>query len=103
MPADPVLKTLSEQLKYRLGPHLRGLWLFGSRARGDARPSSDYDLLILVDDKTPEIRNQILDLQVEILDRYEALVSTLLRTEQEWTGSQGFPLAINIKREAVQL
>jgi len=55
--------------------------LFGSRARDDARPSSDYDLLILVDDKTPEIRNQILDLQVEIHDRHEALVFTFLRTE----------------------
>ena len=27
--------------------------LFGSRARGDARPDSDIDLLVVVDDDTP--------------------------------------------------
>ena len=26
------------------------VWLFGSRFRGDARPTSDWDLLVLVDD-----------------------------------------------------
>lgn len=28
--------------------------LFGSRARGDARPDSDIDLYVVVDDDTPE-------------------------------------------------
>jgi predicted nucleotidyltransferase len=28
--------------------------LFGSRARGDARPDSDYDLFIVLDDQVPE-------------------------------------------------
>lgn len=103
MPSDPVLQTLSQELNRRLGSHLRGLWLFGSRARGDARETSDYDILILVDKKTPDLRNRILDLQVEILDRHEALVATILRTEDEWRGSQGYPLTRNIAREAVRL
>ncbi len=30
--------------------------LFGSRARGDARPDSDYDLLVVVDDDLPDDR-----------------------------------------------
>jgi hypothetical protein len=30
--------------------------LFGSRARGDARPDSDYDLLVVVDDDLPAAR-----------------------------------------------
>lgn len=29
------------------------IYLFGSRARGDARPDSDYDLLIVVPDSFP--------------------------------------------------
>ena len=31
----------------------RQVILFGSRARGDARPDSDIDLLVVVDDDTP--------------------------------------------------
>jgi len=103
MVPDPVITTLADELNCRLGTHLRGLWLYGSRARGDARATSDYDVLIIVDEKTPAMRERILDLQVEILDRYEALVATLLRTETEWHGSQGSPLARNIAREAVRL
>ncbi|MDO8977015.1 nucleotidyltransferase domain-containing protein [Reyranella sp.] len=29
------------------------IYLFGSRARGDARPDSDYDLLVIVSDDAP--------------------------------------------------
>ena len=30
-------------------PETRRIWLFGSRARGDARPDSDFDILFTVD------------------------------------------------------
>ncbi|MBI4602286.1 MAG: nucleotidyltransferase domain-containing protein [Planctomycetes bacterium] len=30
------------------------IWLFGSRARGDALPGSDWDLLVVVPDETAE-------------------------------------------------
>ncbi len=30
------------------------VWLFGSRAEGRSRPGSDYDLLVVVRDDTPE-------------------------------------------------
>jgi predicted nucleotidyltransferase len=100
---EAIIATLAAELKQRLGTHLRGLWLFGSRARGDARLNSDYDLLILVDESSAELRDRILDLQVEMLDRHDALVATLLRTEDEWQRSQTYPLARNIAREAVRL
>jgi uncharacterized protein len=34
--------------------HPLQVWLFGSRARGDARPGSDWDLLVVVPDSTKE-------------------------------------------------
>lgn len=34
--------------------HPEQVWLFGSRARGDARPGSDWDLLVLVPDAIGE-------------------------------------------------
>jgi len=103
MPLHPVLQTLTQGLNRRLGSQLRGLWLVGSRARGDARETSDDDILVLVDEKTPDVRDRILDLQVEILDRHEAVAATIVRTDHEWRGSQGYPLVRNIAREAVRL
>jgi predicted nucleotidyltransferase len=100
---DPVIGDFTTQLKQRLGIRLRGLWLFGSRARGDARPDSDYDLLILIDSDSPTLRDQVLDLQAEMLNRHDALVATLLYTEDDWQHRQGYPLAKNIAREAVRL
>jgi len=34
----------------------RKIILFGSRARGGARPDSDYDLLVVTDDETPSVK-----------------------------------------------
>lgn len=34
--------------------HPLQIWLFGSRARGNARPNSDWDLVVVVSDDTPE-------------------------------------------------
>jgi predicted nucleotidyltransferase len=34
--------------------HAEQIWLFGSRARGDNRPDSDWDLVAVIDDDAPE-------------------------------------------------
>lgn len=46
------LMTLLERIKARYHP--LQVWLFGSRARGDAHASSDWDLLVAVSDETDE-------------------------------------------------
>jgi predicted nucleotidyltransferase len=42
---DAALQGIVERLKVALDP--REIWLFGSRARGDARPDSDFDLMVV--------------------------------------------------------
>jgi uncharacterized protein len=51
------LQTLLERIKETYHP--LQVWLFGSRARGTARPDSDWDLFVVVPDDTPE---EVLDL-----------------------------------------
>lgn len=52
--SDPLVRRLLTALRTELvlrhGTALRSLVLFGSRARGDPRPQSDIDLLLVADD-----------------------------------------------------
>ena len=45
-----VARRAVEALRKSLGERLVGVVLFGSRARGDARADSDWDLLVLAED-----------------------------------------------------
>ena len=48
------IQPLIKAIKARLNPE--SIWLFGSRARGDSRPDSDWDILVaLPDDAKPEL------------------------------------------------
>ena len=51
MKQSEVIKRIREVAAQVL-PEGSSLWLFGSRARGDAHRDSDYDLLILLDKDT---------------------------------------------------
>jgi predicted nucleotidyltransferase len=46
------LRTLLDRIEENYHPEQ--IWLFGSRARGDARPTSDWDLFVVVPDGTDE-------------------------------------------------
>jgi predicted nucleotidyltransferase len=43
-----ILQTVRRELALTLGDRLDTIILFGSRARGEARPDSDIDLLVVV-------------------------------------------------------
>jgi hypothetical protein len=60
-------------------------------------------MLVIVDRRSPDIRDAILEIEVDLIDRYEALVTSIVRTEDEWKQRQGTPLALNIEREGRRL
>ena len=60
---DAVLAEVVRRLVEAYGPER--IYLFGSKARGDAGPDSDYDLLVVVpDDAAPERRRSRLAYEV---------------------------------------
>jgi len=81
-------------------------FLFGSRARGDNRPDSDWDILILVDSLrvTNEIEDQFRDVLYDIeLDSGE-IISTFIYPKQMWvSGLRYSPLYKNVKKEGIRL
>lgn len=51
-----------EELERALPGRVQRLILYGSKARGDTHPESDVDLLVVVDYRTQEVEDTILDL-----------------------------------------
>lgn len=59
--------------------------LYGSRARGDSGPVSDWDFLILVHQTvdrnlTLKIRNKLYDLELET----DTVLGSIIRTKKDW-------------------
>ena len=49
-PLREILQRLKAGLEEIYGDRLKGVYLYGSRARGDARPDSDVDVAVVLDD-----------------------------------------------------
>jgi uncharacterized protein len=79
--ADPVLEEMVNRLVGSLQPEK--IYLFGSRARSDATPESDYDLMVIVPTATlpPYRRNQ---LAFRLLCGVPASKGVIVLTRQEF-------------------
>jgi len=81
------------------------LILFGSQARNDARDDSDWDLLILLNDK--QLQNDIFGTYaypfVELGWEYGTYFSPKIYTFAEWAKRKGTLFYDNINREGVIL
>lgn len=67
---DPILERFRAAVTEMYGDWLERLVLFGSRARGDAQPDSDYDVAVFVRDMGDRIAemDRLADLSTNILD-----------------------------------
>jgi uncharacterized protein len=104
MKRDSFLDSITKAI-YRKDPSAEA-FLFGSRARGDNRIDSDWDILILIDNKdfTNEIddkfRSDLYDLEVEA----GQIISTFIYTKDNWKTQMVFsPLYLNVKKEGIRL
>lgn len=86
-------------------PGLRRVVLFGSAARGEERPESDLDLLVVVDrDSSKEaVQDRLGALKGEAQEKYGSRVRPQLFTEREYARKRKSPLIQAVEREGQPL
>jgi uncharacterized protein len=106
MPSDPnapVLERLRAALKEMYGDRLDRAVLFGSRARGDAHPGSDYDVAVFLKslpDRWAEL-DRLAKLRVDFLDETDAFFDA--KPFSADTYYERSPLMLEIRRDGPEL
>ncbi len=102
-PDDKILSLFLLKIKERLGMHLKQVILFGSRARGDYAPDSDYDCLLIVDTAPSALNDTIDEIAGEFLYQYSLVFSAFPVSETRYREQIHNPLFMNVKKEGISL
>ena len=79
--------------------------MFGSRARGDAKQDSDWDILIVLPKKSlvradyDEVSYPLVELGWELNEQ----INPILYTKDEWEANSITPFYDNVQREGIKL
>ena len=96
------MKELKEGLVRIYGDRLKAVYLYGSYARGDYRPGSDVDVMILLNDYKDYWKEweRSSDYVSDISLKYDVTVSCILVKETHWKHLEK-PVLHNIHREGL--
>jgi uncharacterized protein len=101
--ADPILVRFRAALDDIYGERIERVVLFGSRARGQARPDSDYDVAVFLrslPDRWAEL-DRLADLRVRFIDDTGAFFEAMPYPASAYQDPT--PLMNEIRREGLEL
>ena len=100
---DKISQDFANNVRKKLGNHVKEIILFGSHARGDFTEGSDYDFLIVLDERKKAYEKVLLEIGVDFLNKYDVLIGDMVYDEKEWELRKQFPLGLNIMKEGIEL
>ena len=95
----------ADKLRQRFDGQIVSIVLFGSRARGDAAPDSDMDVLVVLSDASPATRKVVRYLAVEVWLKYGIYLSTRVWSNAHWSEAEQVQTLLyhNICRDGIRL
>ena len=99
------LDTYRQALHERFPDLIEDIIIFGSKARGDAGPDSDVDVLVVLHEGERETKKAVRRLGHELAVLSDAVPSIMVYTKAEWMerGQSGSPLYRAVMRDGVQV
>jgi len=104
MSSDVILENITRAI-HKQDPTAQA-FLFGSRARGDNKPDSDWDIIILVNNQsiTNEIEDRFRDVLYNIELESGQIISTFIYPKSFWNKTLKYsPLYKAVKKEGIKL
>ncbi|HSO26956.1 MAG TPA: nucleotidyltransferase domain-containing protein, partial [Anaerolineales bacterium] len=97
-----ILLVLRNGLHQLLGDRLHAVYLYGSRARGDAHPDSDIDVLIVLKDDFDygEMLDLTIDLVADLSLQHDVVISRAFVSMERFE-HESSPFLMNVRREAI--
>ena len=97
-----ILKKLKKELMRIYGDQMHSILLYGSRARGDERPDSDIDILIVLKDEFnySEMLNLSSDLTASLSLENDVVISRAFVSKEQFENRQ-IPFLMNVRREGI--
>ncbi len=94
-----IVQRFKERVTETFGDRLDRVVLFGSRARGDAEPDSDFDFLVTVRTLKKEDRNRVREIASDLSLEYDTVITVLLSPSKDCREDRYFYLYENIQKE----